>query len=125
MGNHEQDRTVQICLTAVFGLGIISVFIYILFGSIYAVYSSLGIYAFAFSILSLFSIRKLFVIASYKERLNMFENGAQMSESEKDVYNQKKSEALKVVNKTKRIEILKAIISGAVAIFAVVVLVLF
>lgn len=125
MGNNEQDKIVQLCLSVVFGLGIIAVLVYVLFGSVYAVYASLGIYAFAFSLMSLLAVRKLFVIAAYKMRLKNFEANAELSGAEREAYETKKHEAIKIVNKTKTIEILKAIFSGAVAIFAVVVLVLF
>lgn len=125
MENLEQDKTIQMSLTIIFSLGIISVLVYILFGSIYAVYASLGIYAFAFSVMSLFSIRKLFLISVYKQRLKNFEEKATFNESEHNAYNEKKRIALKEVNKTKRSEITKAILAGIVAIFAIVVLVLF
>ena len=123
--SNEQDQMVKVCLTVIFSLGVVAVLVYMLFGSKIAVYASLGIYAFAFSLYALFAIRKLFVIASYKERLKRFEAKAEMSEEEKQVYNQKKSEALKVVNKTKKKEVFKAIFAGVFAIFAVVVLILF
>ena len=125
MFNNEQDKTIQICLSIVFTLGVIAVVVYMVFGSIYAVYASLGIYAFSFSLISLLSIRKLFLIAAYKDRLRLFEAKAEMTQEEKESYETKKNEVLKVVSKTKAKEITKAIIFGAIAIFAVVVLVLF
>ena len=125
MENNSQDRLAKYCLATVFSLGIIGVVVYILLGTEYAVYASLGIYAFAFSLVALFAIRKLFVVASYKDRLRLFESKADMTMEEKEIYLQKKAEVLKTVNKTKRAEIAKAIFFGAVAIFAVVVLVLF
>ena len=125
MFNNEQDKTIQICLSIVFTLGVIAVVVYMVFGSIYAVYASLGIYAFSFSLISLLSIRKLFLIAAYKDRLRLFEAKAEMTQEEKEAYETKKNEVLKVVSKTKAKEITKAIIFGAIAIFAVVVLVLF
>ena len=125
MFNNEQDKTIQICLSIVFTLGVIAVVVYMVFGSIYAVYASLGIYAFSFSLISLLSIRKLFLIAAYKDRLRLFEAKADMTQEERTSYETKKNEVLKVVSKTKAKEITKAIIFGAIAIFAVVVLVLF
>ena len=125
MYSNEQDKSVIWCLSLVFTLGVIAVVLYMLFGSMYAVYASLGIYAFSFSLVSLFSIRKLFLVASYKDRVKLFESRAEMTEQEREAFNQKKQEVLKVVNKTKTIEIVKAFIFGAIAIFAVVVLVLF
>ena len=125
MFNNEQDKTIQICLSIVFTLGVIAVVVYMVFGSIYAVYASLGIYAFSFSLISLLSIRKLFLIAAYKDRLRLFEARAEMTQEERTSYETKKNEVLKVVSKTKAKEITKAIIFGAIAIFAVVVLVLF
>ena len=125
METNEQDKLVNYCLMAVFSLGILAVVIYILFGLEFAVYASLGIYAFAFALTSMFSVRKLFIIASYKDRLKLFESKVSMTEEEKSTYEMKKESALKTVNKTKRIEVVKAIIFGAIAIFAVVVLVLF
>ena len=122
---YEQDRTVNACLNVVFALGVVAVLVYMLFGSIYAVYASLGIYAFSFSVLCLFAIRKLFLVSSYKERLKRFESQANMTDAEKEAYLIKKDEALKLVNKTKHKEIIKAILAGTIAIFAVVVLVLF
>ena len=82
MVDNEQDKTVRLCLTLVFSLGVIAVFAYMLFGSVYAVYASLGIYAFSFSLVSLFSIRKLFLVAAYKDRLKLFEARANMTESD-------------------------------------------
>ena len=125
MMNNEQDRTVQICLSLVFTLGVIAVVVYMIFGSMYAVYASLGIYAFSFSFISLLSIRKLFLVAAYKDRLKLFEAKADMAETDRLSYEAKKQEVLKVVNKTKAKEIAKAIGFGVIAIFAVVVLVLF
>lgn len=125
MVKSEQDKTVQLCLTIMFSLGVIAVFMYVLFGSLYAVYASLGIYAFSFSVVSLLSIRKLFLVASYKDRIKLFEAKADMTEEQKTAFTAKKQEVLKVVNKTKTIEIVKAIFFGIIAIFAVVVLVLF
>lgn len=125
MFNNEQDKTIQICLSIVFTLGVIAVVLYMVLGSIYAVYASLGIYAFSFSLISLLSIRKLFLIAAYKDRLRLFEARAEMTQEERTSYETKKNEVLKVVSKTKAKEITKAIIFGAIAIFAVVVLVLF
>ena len=125
MENSGHDKLAQYCLATVFSLGIISVVVYMLFGTEYAVYASLGIYAFAFALVSIFAIRKLFIIASYKDRLKLFETKAEMTQSEKDLYFQKKAEALKTVNKIKRVEIVKAIFFGVFAIFTVVVLVLF
>lgn len=121
----EEDKLSKYCLTTVFSLGVISVVVYMLFGTEYAVYASLGIYAFAFALVAMFAIRKLFVIASYKDRLKLFESKAGMTTEEKEIYLQKKAEALKVVHKTKRVEIAKAISFGLLAIFTVVVLVLF
>lgn len=125
MESNGQDRWVKGCLTTVFSLGIVAVVVYMLFGYELAVYASLGIYAFAFALVSMFAVRKLFVIASYKDRLKLFESKADLGAEEKENYLAKKSEALKLVNKTQKTEIAKAIIFGAIAIFAVVVLVLF
>lgn len=125
MANTEQDRTVQICLNLIFTLGVVAVIIYVVFGSLYAVYASLGIYAFSFSVASLLSIRKLFLVASYKDRLKLFEAKANLTETERVNYDAKKQEVLKVVNKTRNKELTKAIFFGIFAIFAVVVLVLF
>ena len=123
--SNEQDQMVKVCLSIIFTLGVIAVIVYMLLGSKIAVYTSLGIYAFAFSLYALFAIRKLFIIASYNERLKRFEAKAEMNDEEKQAYNEKKSEALKLVNKTKKKEIFKAIFAGIFAVFAVVVLVLF
>ena len=125
MEYNSQDRLANNCLIAVFSLGIISVVVYMLFGTEYAVYASLGIYAFAFALVAMLGIRKLFVIASYKDRLKLFEAKAEMKQEEKEMYLQKKAEAVKSVNKTKKVEIAKSIFFGALAIFTVVVLVLF
>ena len=65
------------------------------------------------------------MIAAYKDRLRLFEAKADMTQEERTSYETKKNEVLKVVSKTKAKEITKAIIFGAIAIFAVVVLVLF
>ena len=125
MDYNGQDRVVNICLTTIFTLGIISVVLYMLIGTDYAVYASLGIYTFAFALVSVFAIRKLFIIASYKDRLKLFETKADMTPEEQQLYLEKKESALKSVNKTKRVEIFKAIFFGVIAIFSVVVLVLF
>ena len=125
MEYNGQDRLVKYCLATVFSLGILSVVVYIFWGTEYAVYASLGIYAFAFALVAMFAVRKLFVIASYKDRLKLFESKAEMKPEDKEVYLQKKAEALKTVNKTKRTELIKAIIFGVLAVFTVVVLVLF
>lgn len=125
MNNYDQDKTVQTCVMITFSLGVVAVLVYMLTGSVFAVYSGLGIYAFSFLLLSLFAIRKLFVVASYKERLSRFEAGVDLTESDKEIYNQKKEVAMKQIKKIQCKETIKAIVAGAVAIFAVVVLVLF
>lgn len=125
MANTEQDRTIQVCLNLIFTLGVVAVIIYVVFGSLFAVYAGLGIYAFSFSVASLLSIRKLFLVASYKDRLKLYEAKANLTETERINYNEKKQEVLKVVNKTRNKELAKAIAFGIFAIFAVVVLVLF
>lgn len=125
MNNYDQDKTVQTCVMITFSLGVVAVLVYMLTGSVFAVYSGLGIYAFSFLLLSLFAIRKLFIVASYKERLNRFEAGVDLTESDKEIYNQKKEVAMKQIKKIQCKETIKAIVAGAVAIFAVVVLVLF
>lgn len=125
MANTEQDRTIQISLNLIFTLGVVAVIIYIVFGSLFAVYAGLGIYAFSFSVASLLSIRKLFLVASYKDRLKLYEAKASLTETERINYDAKKQEVLKVVNKTRNKELAKAIVFGVFAIFAVVVLVLF
>ena len=86
MEYNGQDRLVRYCLATVFSLGILSVVIYMLFGTEIAVYASLGIYAFAFALVAMFAIRKLFVIASYKDRLRLFESKADMTPEEKAQY---------------------------------------
>lgn len=121
----QKDNSIQVCLAIVFSLAVLSVVVYMLTGSAYAIYAGLGIYAFSFSLVSLFSIRQLFVVANYKERLRTFEAKADLTEQEKKLYDEKKVEALKFANKHKRIETVKAIIFGSLAIFAVVSLVLF
>lgn len=125
MNNYDQDKTVQTCVMITFSLGVVAVLVYMLTGSVFAVYSGLGIYAFSFLLLSLFAIRKLFIVASYKERLARFEAGVDLTESDKELYNQKKEVAMKQIKKIQCKETIKAIVAGAVAIFAVVVLVLF
>lgn len=125
MKSSEQDNSVQICLSIVFSLAVVAVVVYMLTGSAWAIYAGLGIYAFSFSLVSLFSIRRLFVVASYKERLKLFEAKADMSEDERIEYESKKQATLKLVNKTRTKELIKAIIFGGLAIFAVVSLVLF
>lgn len=125
MANTEQDKTIQVSLNLIFTLGVVAVVIYVIFGSLFAVYAGLGIYAFSFSVASLLSVRKLFLVASYKDRLKLFEAKANLTETERINYDAKKQEVLKVVNKTRNKELAKAIFFGIFAIFAVVVLVLF
>lgn len=123
--NDELDRTITLAISILFTLATLSVIGYMLFGSSLCVYVALGTYTFSFSVLALSAIRKLFQISFYKERLNRIERSPELTPEERDKFILEKEGIFKVVNKTKRSETVKAVLSGVFAVFTIVVLVLF
>lgn len=121
----ELDKTIVVLTTVLFFIATVSVLGYLFFGSTICVYAALGVYTFSFSVLTLSSIRKLFQISFYKERLNRAEKSPNLTDEERQKFTQEKENIFKVVNKTKKIELVKAILSGVFAMFTIVVLVLF
>lgn len=121
----DRDKTMYYCLLTAFTIATIAVLLYMLFGSLYAAYMSLGVYAFSFSLLALSGIRQLFVIVNYKNRLDNFEKNPDLTEQQRKDFGEEKAKILSVVNSTWRKEMIKAILSGLFAIFTIVVLVLF
>ena len=121
----ELDRTIVVATSVLFTIATISVLGYLIFGSSICVYAALGVYTFSFSVLTLSSIRKLFQVSFYKERLLKLERSPELSQEEREKFSTERVEIFKVLNKTKRSELTKAIISGVFAIFTIVVLVLF
>lgn len=121
----ELDRNVYVCLMVTFTMATLSVIGYMLVGSSIFVYGALGVYAFSFSLLALCSIRKLFQVAHYKDRLNRAEKSLMEAGEDLSDFRREKEGILKVTSSVKRKEIVKAILSGAFALFTIVVLVLF
>lgn len=121
----ELDRNIYICLMVTFSIATLAVLGYMLIGSVIFVYGSLGVFGFSFSLLALSSIRKLFQISNYKDRLNRAERALKEKDEDLTDFENQKTEVLKVANSIKRKEIVKAILSGAFALFTIVVLVLF
>lgn len=121
----DLDRTIVVATSALFFVATVSVLGYLFFGSVLCVYIALGVYTFSFSVLSLSSIRKLFQISFYKERLNKAERSPSLDQESREKFSIEKENIFKVVNKTKKVELVKAILSGVIAIFTIVVLVLF
>lgn len=121
----ELDKNLFILLMVTFSIATLSVFGYIFIGSIIFVYGALGVYSFSFSVLSLSSIRKLFQVASYKDRLTRAEKTLLEKGEDLTDFIVRKNEAIKIANSVKQKEIVKAILSGAFALFTIVVLVLF
>lgn len=120
----ERDDTIQYCLITSFSLATLAVAIYLAFGNFFAAYFAIGLYALSFIAISLFSIRKIFLVLNFKEKLSRYE-----SDPNNDIMDlafvERKNNALRVVRSALVKETIKTIVSGAFALFAIVVLVLF
>ncbi len=119
----ERDDTIQYGIIAVFSLATLAVVAYVVFGSSIAAYSSISLFALGFIAICLFSIRKVFLVLNYKEKLENY--ATENSETIDDEFKEKKKNAETRIKSVKAKELTKAILSGMFAIFAIVVLVLF
>ena len=119
----ERDDTIQYGLITSFSLATIAVAIYVLLGSFFAAYLAIALYALSFIAICLFAIRKIFLVLNFKEKLLNYESD---STNVIDLnFVERKEKALKVIKSTVVKETIKIIASGAFAIFAIIVLVLF
>lgn len=120
----ERDDTINYAVITVFSLATIAVAIYVFLGSLLFAYIALSLFGLAFLAVALFSIRKVFMILNYKEKLENYE--ANLSEDKKDQeFVQKSKQAKKQIRSSFTREMVKAILSGVFAIFTIIVLVLF
>lgn len=119
----ERDDTIQYGLMTSFSLATIAVVVYVLLGNFFAAYFAISLYALSFIAICLFSIRKIFLVLNFKEKLLNYEVDPNTVIDLKFV--ERKEKALKVIKSTLVKETFKIIFSGVLAIFAIVVLVLF
>ena len=119
----ERDDTIQYGLMTSFSLATIAVAIYVLLGNFFAAYFAISLYALSFIAICLFAIRKIFLVLNFKEKLLNYE--ADPSNVIDLKFVERKENALKVIKSTIVKETIKIIVSGAFAIFAIIVLVLF
>ena len=119
----ERDDTIQYGLIASFSLATIAVAIYILLGNFFAAYFAISLYALSFIAICLFSIRKIFLVLNFKEKLLNYESDPNNVIDLKFV--ERKENALKIIKSAVVKETIKIIISGIFALFAIIVLVLF
>lgn len=119
----ERDDTIQYGLITSFSLATIAVVVYVLLGNFFAAYFAISLYALSFIAICLFSIRKIFLVLNFKEKLLNYEVDPNTVIDLKFV--ERKEKALKVIKSTLVRETFKIIFSGVLAIFAIVVLVLF
>ncbi len=119
----ERDDSIQYGIITVLALATIAVMCYLVFGGVAAAYCSLALYALGFIAISLFSIRKVFLVLNYKEKILNFE--ATTEEELDEEFFARKNNAMHTVKVIKTKELIKAICSGLFAIFTIVVLVLF
>ena len=119
----EKDDTIQYGLITSFTLATIAVAIYVFFGVFFAAYFAISLYALSFIAICLFAIRKIFLVLNFKEKLLNYESHPDNVIDLRFV--ERKENALKVIKSTIVSETVKIIFSGVLAIFAIVVLVLF
>ena len=120
----ERDDTILYCLITLFSIATIAVCIYVVFGYFLFAYLSISLYALAFIAICLISIRKLFVIKNFKVRLTNYEENADKETLDEEFY-AKKDRAEKLIKSSRTKELIKGILSGAFAVFTIIVLVLF
>lgn len=120
----ERDDTILYCLITLFSIATIAVCIYVVFGYFLFAYLSISLYALAFIAICLISIRKLFVIKNFKVRLTNYEENADKETLDEEFY-AKKERAEKLIKSSRTKELIKSILSGAFAVFTIIVLVLF
>ena len=119
----ERDDVIQYSIITVFTLATCAVIAYVVFGSFFAAYSAIALFALGFIAICLFSIRKIFLVLNYKERLENY--AKELGESASEDFLQRKNNADKKIKSTHKKELAKAIFSGFFAVFTIVVLVLF
>ncbi len=119
----ERDDAIQYGIIAVFSLATLAVVVYVVFGSSVAAYSAISLFALGFTAICLFSIRKIFLVLNYKEKLENY--ATENSEKIDNEFIERKKNAEHKIKSVKSKELTKAILSGMFAIFAIVVLVLF
>lgn len=120
----ERDDIILYCLITLFSIATIAVCIYVVFGYFLFAYLSISLYALAFIAICLISIRKLFVIKNFKVRLTNYEENADKETLDEEFY-AKKDRAEKLIKSSRTKELIKSILSGAFAVFTIIVLVLF
>lgn len=120
----ERDDIILYCLITLFSIATIAVCIYVVFGYFLFAYLSISLYALAFIAICLISIRKLFVIKNFKVRLTNYEENADKETLDEEFY-AKKERAEKLIKSSRTKELIKSILSGAFAVFTIIVLVLF
>ncbi len=111
-------------LIITFSVATICVIIYLIFGLYIFASLALAIYTISFSLIALASLRKLFIVARYSERINALAANENLTEAERDDVKKERAEAQKAISKVKTVAIIKSCLSGAFAIFTLVVLVL-
>lgn len=119
----ERDDSVQYGVITVFSLATIAVVAYVVFGSYVAAYTAIALFALGFVAICVASIRKIFIVLNYKEKLENYakDHANELSED----FVTKKTNADAKIKSCKTKELIKALLSGIFGIFAIVVLVLF
>lgn len=120
----ERDDAILYCLITLFSIATTAVCIYVVFGFFLFAYLSISLYALAFIAICLISIRKLFVIKNFQVRLTNYEENANKETLDEEFY-AKKERAEKLIKFSRTKELIKSILSGAFAVFTIIVLVLF
>lgn len=119
----EMDDGVQYGIISIFSLATIAVVVYMVFGSFVSAYVAIALFALGFIAICTASIRKIFVILNYKEKLEDYEKMHKDELSEN--FKTKKLNADTKIKSCKAKELTKAILSGIFGVFTIIVLVLF
>ena len=115
---HYTSMSLFICAT-------VCVLIYFFTASIFTAHLALALYVVSFASVCLFSVRKLFVAKYYLEKIEKQELPTDATTEQSQEQQAKKQKLQTLIKSATRREIVKLVLSGALAIFTLVVLILF
>ena len=121
---HKED-IIHYSSMALFICATVCVLIYFFTASIFTAHLALALYVVSFTAVCLFSVRKLFVAKYYLEKIQAEPTGKEETPEQEQERKAKKEKLQKLIKSATRREIVKLVFSGILAIFTLVVLILF
>ena len=121
----QKEEIIHYSSMALFICATVCVLIYFFTASVFTAHLALALYVVSFSAVCLFSIRKLFVAKYYLEKIQQQPTDSLQSPEQIAEQDSKRQKLQKLIKSATRREIVKLTFSGALAIFTLVVLILF